>query len=30
VGGFDFSPLIFIIVLQVLGSILTALLRGIR
>jgi len=29
-GGFDFSPLIFIIVLQVLGSILTAMLRGIR
>jgi YggT family protein len=28
-GGFDFSPLIFIIVLQVLGSILTALLRSI-
>ena len=28
-GGFDFSPLIFIILLQVLGSILTALLRSI-
>lgn len=28
-GGFDLSPLIFIILLQVLGSILIALLRGI-
>ena len=27
-GGFDFSPLIFIILLQVMGSIITALLRG--
>lgn len=27
-GGLDFSPLIFIILLQVLGSILTALLRN--
>lgn len=28
-GGFDFSPLIFIILLQVMGTIITALLRGI-
>lgn len=27
-GGFDLSPLIFIILLQVLGSILTSLLRN--
>lgn len=27
-GGFDFSPLIFIILLQILGSIITALLRS--
>jgi YggT family protein len=29
-GGFDFSPLIFIIVLQILGSIIVALLRSLR
>lgn len=29
-GGFDFSALIFIIVLQILGSILVALLRSLR
>ena len=28
-GGFDFSPLILIILIQILGSIINALLRGI-
>ncbi len=29
-GGFDFSPLVFIFLLQVLGSIVTTLLRSIN